>query len=418
MKKVFLILAAVIFGFGLQQANAQTADTEMYEYKEGQKAYNNNDYAKAIEWWTKAAEKGDDGSMYSVGVMHVNGYGVPQDWQKAAEWFLMAIEKGNSDAMFTLGSMFAANKRYSEAMQYYLMAAEKGDVNAMNKIGNLYYQGNGVSQDYAKALEWFKKAADKGDADGMHSVGYMYFNGYGVAANYAEGAKWFQKAADKGKVSSLAYMGYIYGEGKGVAKDNLKAAEYYTQAAVRSSGENAEEYGKAANEYMQKATGDIPDYVTINGVKWATRNVGNKGEFVPYPQDKGKTYNFSDAQDACPEGWRLPTYDEMKSLSKTTHQWKRINGVSGMQFGSGSNTIFLPVGPGSTLTARILISEGSLEEGSYWCVDPEMREYNEKEVDICTHVNMDVRKHEDEPAVAAMMNICPSLKIQVRCVKK
>jgi uncharacterized protein len=45
------------------------------------------DYAKAHEWYEKAAEKGDPIAMGNLGLLYHNGQGVRQDYAKAREWF-------------------------------------------------------------------------------------------------------------------------------------------------------------------------------------------------------------------------------------------------------------------------------------------------------------------------------------------
>ena len=50
--------------------------------------------------------------------------------------------------------------------------------------------------------------------------------------------------------------------------------------------------------------------VVIDGLTWALHNVG-----ALYPEECGNTYTWNQAQSACPEGWRVPTRDELKSLS-------------------------------------------------------------------------------------------------------
>jgi uncharacterized protein (TIGR02145 family) len=80
----------------------------------------------------------------------------------------------------------------------------------------------------------------------------------------------------------------------------------------------------------------------INGITWATRNVGEKGQFVDNPEDFGLFYSFTGAKTACPSGWRTPTAQELNLLAGTNSEWTTLNGVSGRLFGSGANTIFLP----------------------------------------------------------------------------
>ena len=45
------------------------------------------DYAKAREWYEKAAAAGDAAAMRNLGFLYANGQGVPQDYAKAREWY-------------------------------------------------------------------------------------------------------------------------------------------------------------------------------------------------------------------------------------------------------------------------------------------------------------------------------------------
>jgi len=119
------------------------------------------------------------------------------------------------------------------------------------------------------------------------------------------------------------------------------------------------------------------DWVLINGVKWATRNVDMPGAFAANPEDAGMYYQWnrkvgwsttdpivnSDGgtewdypedecviwekhNDPCPEGWRVPTETEIQSLTsvRVNRVWTTENGVNGCRFTdiSSGNSIFLP----------------------------------------------------------------------------
>ena len=90
------------------------------------------DKAKAVEWYTKAAEQEDADAQSKLGWCYYNGDGVVMDKAKAVEWYRKAAEQGNAYAQYNLG------KRY--------------------------YNGDGVVMDKAKAVEWFTKAAEQGYA--------------------------------------------------------------------------------------------------------------------------------------------------------------------------------------------------------------------------------------------------------------
>ena len=115
---------------------------------------------------------------------------------------------------------------------------------------------------------------------------------------------------------------------------------------------------------------DNPEGVVINGVRWATRNVGAPGTFASSPCDpgmfyqwnKGTTnfllyndynntnYGYSDywlpANDPSPAGWHVPTISEIQALldnSKVSNEWISVNGVNGRKFTDNAtgNSIFL-----------------------------------------------------------------------------
>lgn len=109
--------------------------------------------------------------------------------------------------------------------------------------------------------------------------------------------------------------------------------------------------------------------VVINGVRWASRNVGTVGAFVDNPEDAGNYYSWDDAVNVCPKGWRLPTEMEcqsliLSSLTPSGMNWTTQNGIRGLQCGNDNNTIFLPV------TGNIEIDSSPFElNGYYWVGD-------------------------------------------------
>jgi uncharacterized protein (TIGR02145 family) len=104
--------------------------------------------------------------------------------------------------------------------------------------------------------------------------------------------------------------------------------------------------------------------VTVNGVTWATRNVGEAGKFVTNPEDFGGYFNSEEAKTACPEGWRAPLMDEFGGLIDTPSisEWVKVNGVAGRSFGTGDNTFFLPAA-GDYHTGE---NKAEGITGSYW----------------------------------------------------
>jgi len=108
-----------------------------------------------------------------------------------------------------------------------------------------------------------------------------------------------------------------------------------------STKEHTELFLNMLNSFTLQNNSD-DEGVVINGVKWATRNVGVPGKFVDLPENYGELYTLNEVQNVCPTGWRLPTQIELQSLIDAGSEKKKINKVSGRVFGSGNNSIFLP----------------------------------------------------------------------------
>ncbi|MBE4724310.1 sel1 repeat family protein, partial [Acinetobacter baumannii] len=63
-------------------------------------------YAKAAEWYSKAADQGLAEAQYNLGGMYDKGQGVAQSYAKAAEWYSKAADQGLAEAQYNLGVMY------------------------------------------------------------------------------------------------------------------------------------------------------------------------------------------------------------------------------------------------------------------------------------------------------------------------
>ena len=132
------------------------------------------------------------------------------------------------------------------------------------------------------------------------------------------------------------------------------------------------------------------EYVIINGVRWATRNVGAPGTFAENPESAGMFFQWNrrqgwsatsgnasgwsdsmptgtmwqSANNPCPSGWRVPTAAEFQSLNNSGSVWTTRNGVSGRLFGREPNQLFLPAVGWRVSSSGALNGIGS--GGVYW----------------------------------------------------
>ncbi|MBR6057386.1 MAG: sel1 repeat family protein [Victivallales bacterium] len=55
--------------------------------------------AKAVEWWSKSADQGDDEAQFHLGGCYFAGNGVPLDKTKAVKWYRKAAAQGYDSAI-------------------------------------------------------------------------------------------------------------------------------------------------------------------------------------------------------------------------------------------------------------------------------------------------------------------------------
>lgn len=124
------------------------------------------------------ARAGDPVAQNGLGVMYYTGEAVSKtssgqvldnDPELAAGWFFRAAEQGYADAQFNLGLMYINGEGVPQdiphAVELFQKAAEQGHVDAQNNLGAMYFTGEGVTRDEKKAIEWFEKAAAQGNED-------------------------------------------------------------------------------------------------------------------------------------------------------------------------------------------------------------------------------------------------------------
>ncbi len=180
------LLSRVLFAFLVSSGVAYSLDGNKDQGGElhfivGKKAQADKDYTRALEYYQKAAKRGNAEAYYKLGGMYRDGQGVKQDYAKAFEYFNKAAKKGNAGAYSDLGFMYA--------------------------------NGQGVPQDALKAKEYWKKAGRMGDAEAYFNIGVMYFNGLGVSKDLAKAREYLEKAAKIGSGDAIEILNRIKSKG-------------------------------------------------------------------------------------------------------------------------------------------------------------------------------------------------------------
>ena len=195
------------------------------------------DYVKAVEWFRKAAERGNANAQCYLGYCFKDGVGVDKNYTEAVKWFRKAAEQGNDVAQVNLGVCYENGqgvvKDLAEAVKWYRKAAEQDYNVAQVNLGMCYESGQGVVKDLAEAVKWYRKAAEQGNANAQYILGICYQNGKGVVENSSEAVKWYLKSAEQGHAYAQCDLGYCYFNGVGVAKNLTEAFFWFGRSALQ-----------------------------------------------------------------------------------------------------------------------------------------------------------------------------------------
>lgn len=166
-------------------------------YDIGMRHYVTHHYEEAFKWLNFAAEEGAMDAELLVARMYEEGLGTNADMNKALEWYAKAAERGNAEAQFNMGYDCEQRGQYEEAMKWYRKAAKQGNVDALCNLGEMYEYGRGVFMCKKEAFRYYKRAATAGVAFAQYKVGYMYEEGTGVFQDLKQAFLWYSKADER-----------------------------------------------------------------------------------------------------------------------------------------------------------------------------------------------------------------------------
>jgi uncharacterized protein len=164
MHKIILLAAAL--------AACLAVPAPAQPLKDGARYYEQGDYARALAAWRPLAVQGNAEAQNNLGLLYLDGKGVPAN--------------------------------LAEAVRYFQLSAAAGSALGQNNLGGLYRDGRGVPRDYARAAKWFAASASQGNSAGMYNLGLMYELGQGVKADPIEASMWHALAAEANDVPNAA----------------------------------------------------------------------------------------------------------------------------------------------------------------------------------------------------------------------
>lgn len=189
------------------------------------------------------AQQGETDNMFLYGACYEYGWGVERNYEKALEWYRKAADRGQRNAFGAIGGLYRVGHGVpsdgKQAFEWFRKGAEHRDNNAMLCLGNCYYMGIGVEKDLPKAAYWWKEAADEGNAFAYSQMGDAYYGGLGVEPDLEKAVEYYIKAVEKGVSNAQFRLGVLHYYGQGVEKDTV-----YSKLLISKARDNGVEQAK------------------------------------------------------------------------------------------------------------------------------------------------------------------------------
>lgn len=180
-------------------------------------------FDKALIWFGRGISNGDPVSLHGMGLMYLEGLGVPKNPSKAAEYFKASADQDNKDAQVALGRMFLDQGELSSAGRYFEFAGRHHHIEAWYHIAELSDQGVGRERSCSTATYYYKLVAERAEA--VHSS-FTEANQAYIAGDTELALVEYMMAAEQGYESGQANVAYLLDQ----EKSNLRIPEIASAA--------------------------------------------------------------------------------------------------------------------------------------------------------------------------------------------
>ena len=218
---------------------------------------------RAYELYMQLADEGNSAAMNNIGCLE-------KEESKSLEWFQKAADKGDEVAQKNVARYYrygiATEKDEQKALEYYIKSANQGYIDAIVELASLYRNGYCTEKNLEESIKWYEKAISKDHKDSMLELASLYINEMG---DTEKGIQVCKQAAEKGVEKALLKLGAIYEDGIGVEINTHKAIFWYRKAAAKGNEEAKECLkrlktnwmvdGKIEDEFVDDITEEVGD---------------------------------------------------------------------------------------------------------------------------------------------------------------
>lgn len=220
------------------------------DFDKGMIAFDEKKYSRALSEWYPLAKEGDARAEYYLGIMYLNGLGMPEDNTQGAIWLQRSALHNDTEAQFKLGRLFIAGQKVElnidQGIRWLLSAASNQHAGAQFNLGLLHQQGKvplssdlmavyeqSISEvsNYHQAASWYQEAVKLGHGAAQNNLATLYLLGRGIEQSDAQALKLYTAAAHQGVIDAQYNLALLFEQGRGTVLDLQQALFWHGKAA-------------------------------------------------------------------------------------------------------------------------------------------------------------------------------------------
>ncbi|KAJ1568286.1 ERAD-associated protein, partial [Cladochytrium tenue] len=236
----------------------------------------NQDNDTARKWFERGEELEHSGSLYRLGLMHLEGTaGFDRDVQKAFSYFTAAANMNVPEAQVSAAEIALQSGKpdaYLKAFKLYSLAADHSNppIMAIYRLGEMTTQGLGTAANCFAGTGFLKSVVERAD---WHDLTLHRAHGFFEAKDYESSLMFYLFAAESGYEVAQANAAYIIDKGLyslDRSRSTSETLEYYYSTSFNSTGlfpKGSDPYeiafvlwNRAANQNNVEARVKLGDY--------------------------------------------------------------------------------------------------------------------------------------------------------------
>ena len=176
------------------------------------------DSQKALFWYEKAENLGDEKASLAIAYMHRDGEFEEVSVAKAVQRFSRLAKAGNAAAQVALAHIHLTDEKnfhdLGAALHWYTLAANQQVEAAFVGLGYMYENGIGVAPNISKAIDWYTKGAQLGYPAVQLKLGLIRYRSAATETQARQALVWLTTAAAQESPSAMNAVAWIYATSK------------------------------------------------------------------------------------------------------------------------------------------------------------------------------------------------------------